>query len=154
MLCTQSREMLGYFGPFIQRQGSTWITSHSGAPSVHSTPFLTLSYHKFQQYHAKLTFCLRIFPNPTAWKRSLQGGSLMFGQFLLKDLLLVFQMRDLRHDNLVQFIGACVDSPNICIVTQYCPKGSLEVSYIDIKYTNTDFYPSLNLNKHVSLPFR
>ncbi|XP_031575271.1 atrial natriuretic peptide receptor 1-like isoform X2 [Actinia tenebrosa] len=36
------------------------------------------------------------------------------------------QMRDLRHDNLVQFIGACVDSPNICIVTQYCQKGSLQ----------------------------
>ncbi|KAK3705160.1 hypothetical protein QZH41_003755 [Actinostola sp. cb2023] len=36
------------------------------------------------------------------------------------------QMRDLRHDNIIQFIGACVDAPNICIVTQYCPKGSLQ----------------------------
>ncbi|EDO33461.1 predicted protein, partial [Nematostella vectensis] len=36
------------------------------------------------------------------------------------------QMRDLRHDNLAQFMGACVESPNICIVVQYCPKGSVQ----------------------------
>lgn len=35
-------------------------------------------------------------------------------------------MRDLRHDNLTQFIGACVAAPHICILVQYCPKGSLQ----------------------------
>jgi hypothetical protein len=38
------------------------------------------------------------------------------------------QMRDLRHDNLNGFIGACTDPPNICIVTEYCARGSLKVS--------------------------
>ena len=38
-----------------------------------------------------------------------------------------FQMRDIRHDNLNPFIGACVESPNICVISQYCPKGSLQV---------------------------
>ena len=37
-------------------------------------------------------------------------------------------MRDLRHDNLCAFFGACVDPPNICIVTEYCTRGSLKVN--------------------------
>ncbi|CAH1795400.1 unnamed protein product [Owenia fusiformis] len=48
------------------------------------------------------------------------------------------QMRDLRHDNIVSFIGAVVDSPNICIVTEYCSKGSLQdiAENYDIKLDN------------------
>ncbi|KAI8512208.1 hypothetical protein Bbelb_088470 [Branchiostoma belcheri] len=37
-------------------------------------------------------------------------------------------MKDLRHDNIATFLGACVDSPNICIITEYCTKGSLTPS--------------------------
>ncbi|CAN7938795.1 unnamed protein product, partial [Ixodes hexagonus] len=35
-------------------------------------------------------------------------------------------LRDLRHDNLATFIGACVDPPNVCIITEYCSRGSLK----------------------------
>ncbi|EDO30985.1 predicted protein [Nematostella vectensis] len=41
-------------------------------------------------------------------------------------LLEMKQMRDIRHDNLNQFIGACVGPPNVCIVMQYCSRGSLQ----------------------------
>jgi tRNA A-37 threonylcarbamoyl transferase component Bud32 len=34
-------------------------------------------------------------------------------------------MRDLRHPNVVQFLGAAMDEPDICIVTEYMSKGSL-----------------------------
>lgn len=35
-------------------------------------------------------------------------------------------MRDLRHENLVPFIGACVETGHIAILTQLCARGSLE----------------------------
>lgn len=34
-------------------------------------------------------------------------------------------LRDLRHDNLNNFIGACVEPMRILLVTDYCAKGSL-----------------------------
>lgn len=37
------------------------------------------------------------------------------------------QMRDIQFNHLTRFIGACIDPPNICIVTEYCPRGSLQV---------------------------
>ncbi|KAK0422575.1 hypothetical protein QR680_007644 [Steinernema hermaphroditum] len=36
------------------------------------------------------------------------------------------RMKDLQHDHVTRFTGACLDAPNYCIVTEYCPKGSLE----------------------------
>uniref|UniRef100_A0A671QJY3 Guanylate cyclase n=1 Tax=Sinocyclocheilus anshuiensis TaxID=1608454 RepID=A0A671QJY3_9TELE len=35
-------------------------------------------------------------------------------------------MRDVHFNHLTRFIGACIDPPNICIVTEYCPRGSLQ----------------------------
>ncbi|KAI5581973.1 hypothetical protein BDE02_07G054100 [Populus trichocarpa] len=37
----------------------------------------------------------------------------------------VYIMRKVRHKNVVQFIGACDRSPNLCIVTEFMAKGSL-----------------------------
>ena len=33
--------------------------------------------------------------------------------------------RELDHPNLCKFIGASVEPPNVAILTEYCPKGSL-----------------------------
>ncbi|XP_037032480.1 guanylate cyclase 32E isoform X2 [Bradysia coprophila] len=47
-------------------------------------------------------------------------------------------LRDLRHDNICAFIGACTDPPNICIVTEYCTRGSLKdvLENEDVKLDN------------------
>uniref|UniRef100_A0A8B9KI75 Guanylate cyclase n=1 Tax=Astyanax mexicanus TaxID=7994 RepID=A0A8B9KI75_ASTMX len=37
-------------------------------------------------------------------------------------------MRDVQFNHLTRFVGACIDPPNICIVTEYCPRGSLQVN--------------------------
>lgn len=34
----------------------------------------------------------------------------------------VKKMRDLRHVNVASFVGACCDSPNICILMEIAPK--------------------------------
>ncbi|GFV59913.1 guanylate cyclase 32E [Trichonephila clavipes] len=47
-------------------------------------------------------------------------------------------MRDLRHDNLNPFVGACVEPPNIIIITEYCSRGSLRdiLENEDVKLDN------------------
>ncbi|KAL1215601.1 Serine/threonine-protein kinase STY17 [Cardamine amara subsp. amara] len=37
----------------------------------------------------------------------------------------VYIMRKVRHKNVVQFIGACTRSPNLCIVTEFMARGSI-----------------------------
>lgn len=37
----------------------------------------------------------------------------------------VFIMRKVRHKNVVQFIGACTKPPNLCILTEFMPGGSV-----------------------------
>ncbi|KAF5896503.1 guanylate cyclase 2G-like [Clarias magur] len=35
-------------------------------------------------------------------------------------------MKELKHENLVQFFGVCNEPSNVCVVMQYCKKGSLK----------------------------
>ncbi|KAF5960887.1 hypothetical protein HYC85_002096 [Camellia sinensis] len=37
----------------------------------------------------------------------------------------VFIMRKIRHKNVVQFIGACTRTPNLCILTEFMSRGSV-----------------------------
>ncbi|XP_051246655.1 atrial natriuretic peptide receptor 1 isoform X2 [Dicentrarchus labrax] len=35
-------------------------------------------------------------------------------------------MRDVQNEHLTRFIGSCIDPPNMCVITEYCPRGSLQ----------------------------
>ena len=35
-------------------------------------------------------------------------------------------MKDIHHDHLVRFYGACITPSMIMFITEYCPKGSLQ----------------------------
>ncbi|XP_076448288.1 atrial natriuretic peptide receptor 1-like [Babylonia areolata] len=41
-------------------------------------------------------------------------------------LLEIKRIKDLQNDHIVRFVGACIDPPDQCILTEYCPKGSLQ----------------------------
>uniref|UniRef100_G3X228 Guanylate cyclase n=1 Tax=Sarcophilus harrisii TaxID=9305 RepID=G3X228_SARHA len=38
----------------------------------------------------------------------------------------LYQMCELKHENIVPFFGICSEPPNICLIIQYCRKGSLK----------------------------
>ena len=38
--------------------------------------------------------------------------------------------KELHHDNVARFVGACVEIPNVYILTQYCQRGSLQVNHV------------------------
>lgn len=48
---------------------------------------------------------------------------LMINRSLMLELK---RMKDLQHENLVKFYGACIDGPRRFLLTEYCPKGSLQ----------------------------
>ncbi|KAG7307262.1 hypothetical protein JYU34_007422, partial [Plutella xylostella] len=47
-------------------------------------------------------------------------------------------MRDLQHDNVNGFVGACIEPPNVCTLSEYCTRGSLKdiLENEDIKLDN------------------
>jgi len=55
----------------------------------------------------------------------LTTSSTMNEQFLEDFYKEVNIMRALRHPNVLQFLGACTNPPDICIVMEYMPNGSL-----------------------------
>ncbi|XP_049868984.1 guanylate cyclase 32E-like [Pectinophora gossypiella] len=59
--------------------------------------------------------------NIVAVKR-LQKKSIDVTRAIRKELK---QIRELRHENLVAFVGVCVESGSACVVSAYCSRGSL-----------------------------
>lgn len=42
--------------------------------------------------------------------------------------------RQLRHPNIVQFMGVCLEKPDLCIITEFLERGSLFEILIDPSY--------------------
>uniref|UniRef100_A0A3Q2CKS9 Guanylate cyclase n=1 Tax=Cyprinodon variegatus TaxID=28743 RepID=A0A3Q2CKS9_CYPVA len=78
-------------------------------------------------------------------KKKIQAGNILskytkktVASLSLIILNLLRKMKEMKHENLVQFFGVCIEPPNICLVTQYCKKGSLKdvfgASDIDLEW--------------------
>uniref|UniRef100_A0A671Y3I6 Guanylate cyclase n=1 Tax=Sparus aurata TaxID=8175 RepID=A0A671Y3I6_SPAAU len=68
------------------------------------------------------------------------------------------QMKEMKHENLVQFFGVCVEPPNVCLVMQYCRKGSLKVNVLtssvltcSFVFQGMEFIHKSNLRFHGNL---
>ncbi|KAM4806196.1 atrial natriuretic peptide receptor 1 isoform X1 [Urocitellus parryii] len=48
-------------------------------------------------------------------------------------------MRDVQNEHLTRFVGACTDPPNICILTEYCPRGSLQQDILENESITLDW---------------
>ncbi|XP_053684582.1 receptor-type guanylate cyclase Gyc76C [Sabethes cyaneus] len=89
------------------RTSQVSLSSNPDTDFRYSTIFAPLGIYKGQLYAIK----------------NVRKKSIDITRELKKELKL---LRDMRHDNLNAFIGACTDPPNICIITEYCPRGSLK----------------------------
>jgi len=56
------------------------------------------------------------------------------------DVGCAFQMKDMNHENLNQFIGLCTEAPNISIATVNCTRRSLMVM---LRYRTAEITGSL-----------
>lgn len=81
--------------------------------------------------HGKLLECLERIHRDLGFlsEGSLRVGAIWCGVRSLpgSDAGSRLQMRDVQNEHLTRFVGACTDPPNICILTEYCPRGSLQV---------------------------
>ncbi|XP_045213178.2 receptor-type guanylate cyclase Gyc76C-like isoform X2 [Mercenaria mercenaria] len=71
----------------------------------------------------QLFTCVATYKGMVVAVRKIRKKNVELTRSVKKELKVI---RDLRHDNLNPFIGACLDAPNVLIVTAYCSKGSLQ----------------------------
>lgn len=110
------------------RTSQVSLSSNPDADFRYSTIFTPIGLYKGQLYAIK-KIRKKSVDITREMKMELKIVSLKF--FLDHDHYLInvfasFQLRDIRHDNLNAFIGACTEPPNICIITEYCSRGSLK----------------------------
>ncbi|XP_072373720.1 atrial natriuretic peptide receptor 1-like [Scyliorhinus torazame] len=63
-----------------------------------------------------------MFDGRTVAIKKMKKRTFSLSKAIRKEVKLV---RELDHPNLCKFIGGCTEVPNVAIITEYCPKGSL-----------------------------
>lgn len=120
------------------RTSQVSLSSNPDADFRYSTIFTPIGLYKGQLYAIK-KIRKKSVDITREMKMELKIVSRSTGKFL-SDLFhhSSFQLRDIRHDNLNAFIGACTEPPNICIITEYCSRGSLKdvLENDDVKLDN------------------
>uniref|UniRef100_A0A0G4H0T1 Protein kinase domain-containing protein n=1 Tax=Chromera velia CCMP2878 TaxID=1169474 RepID=A0A0G4H0T1_9ALVE len=61
----------------------------------------------------------------------------------------VSSLRKLRHKRLVKFVGACLDSPHICIVTELCEGGSLH-DVLHVRRMRLSWLQACRIGRHMA----
>jgi len=44
------------------------------------------------------------------------------------------QLKELNHDNIKSFVGACVEPGHICYLMQCCSRGTVQVSFYTLRF--------------------
>ncbi|XP_033984162.1 LOW QUALITY PROTEIN: atrial natriuretic peptide receptor 2-like, partial [Trematomus bernacchii] len=84
----------------------TALSCYNGQPGSRKTPFT----------------CTGIYDGRTVAIKRIQTKTFSLSKTIRQE---VKQVREFDHPNLCKFIGGCVEPPDVAIVTEYCPKGSL-----------------------------
>ncbi|XP_043530104.1 atrial natriuretic peptide receptor 1-like [Chiloscyllium plagiosum] len=63
-----------------------------------------------------------LFDGRTVAIKKIKKRTFALSKAIRKEVKLI---RELDHPNLCKFIGGCLEVPNVAIITEYCPKGSL-----------------------------
>jgi len=50
-------------------------------------------------------------------------------EFSSARVLICLKLKELNHDNIKPFVGACVEPGHICYLMQCCSRGTLQVSF-------------------------
>ncbi|XP_037333684.2 atrial natriuretic peptide receptor 1-like [Pungitius pungitius] len=93
-----------------------------GNSNSNSSCVTALSYTGQPGARRTLFTCTGIYDGRTVAIKRIQTKSFYLSKAIRQE---VQQVRELDHPNLCKFVGGCVEVPDVAIVTEYCPKGSL-----------------------------
>uniref|UniRef100_A0A8C5Q0I2 Guanylate cyclase n=1 Tax=Leptobrachium leishanense TaxID=445787 RepID=A0A8C5Q0I2_9ANUR len=105
------------------------VPSGSHRNNPHPSPGITYLFIKYFSRKDTLRFLsFSVCPGFKSIEllQSLQKNKVIKCKILKTKHKYTFDMREMKHENLVTFFGVCTDPPNVCLVTQYCKKGSLK----------------------------